>query len=285
MSEITPFTLSFLKLHRQNAASVLERLPVEDTVAFLQEVPIDLAAKTLEVMAPQYVAQCFLIMPSETCSKLMQEMKATTGISLFRFMPSSAKQTILHQLLPDKKALVKRRLSYTQELVGAWMNSDNPPVSPTTLVGEVRKYLRLAKTEVAYAPCVVGKDGKVIGVLSLARLIVAKDSSAVSKIMESDFKVISDRATVKSISSLPHWERFDSLPIANRAGKFIGVLTLKDLNKALSVVKGGVSTEQMDSVLMDGVNAYVSTLSWLIQSVATPSADSYIDSKGGRNGS
>lgn len=82
MSEVTPFTLSFLKLHPQKAASVLERLPVEDTVAFLEEISLDLAAKTLEVLAPQYAAQCFLIIPNETCSELMQEMKATSGISL-----------------------------------------------------------------------------------------------------------------------------------------------------------------------------------------------------------
>ena len=268
MSEVTPFTLSFLKLHPQKAASVLERLPVEDTVAFLEEISLDLAAKTLEVLAPQYAAQCFLIIPNETCSELMQEMKATSGISLLRFLPGSATNAILTNLLPKKKNLIKKRLAYPNDLVGAWMDSEIPAVPETTLVGEIRKSFRLAKKVIEYAPCVVNSDGTVLGLLSLARLITAKESIPVAKILERDFRVISDRVALQSISSLSHWNNFEALPVVNKKNKFVGMLTLKNLNKALALIKGDRSSEQMDSVLMDGVNAYVSTLSWLVQSVA-----------------
>lgn len=277
MSEVTPFTLSFLKLHTQNAANVLGRLPVEDTVAFLEEIPIDLAAKTLEVMVPQYVAQCFLILPNETCSRLMQGMKATSGISLLRFLPESTTKTILKNLLPDKKVLLNRRLAYPQDLVGAWMDSDTPAVSETTLVGDIRKSFRLSKKAVEYAPCVVRSDGTVVGLLSLARLITAKESIPVAKILERDFKAISERVTIQSVSSLPHWNSFEALPIVNKNNKFVGMLTLKSLNKALVMVNGNQDSEKMDSVLMDGISAYISTLSWLVQSVAVPSVDSSKD--------
>lgn len=274
MSEVTPFTLSFLKLHPQNAASVLEHLPVEDTVAFLEEIPLDLAAKTLELIAPQYAAQCFLIISNETCSRLMQEMKATSGLSLLRFLPASATQTILKNLLPEKKILLKKRLAYPQDLVGAWMDSDTPAVSETTLVGEIRKTLRLSKKAIDFAPCVVNPDGTVIGLLSLARLITAKESIPVSSILERDFKAISDRSTLQSVSSLPYWNNYEALPIVDKSNKFIGMLTLKSLNKALTVVKGGLASDQVESVLMDGVNAYVSTLSWLVKSAVASPIDS-----------
>ncbi len=94
------------------------------------------------------------------------------------------------------------------------------------------------------------------------------------KILERDFKVISDRVTLQSIFSLPHWNNFEALPVVNRKNKFVGMLTLKSLNKALALVKGDRSSEQMDSVLMNGVNAYVSTLSWLVQAVAASDASS-----------
>jgi len=283
MSEVTPFTLSFLKLHPQNAANVLERLPAVDTIEFLQKLPVELAARTLEVLAPQYAAQCFLVIPPEKCSELMQKMKPTTGISLLRFMPHSATQTVLKHLLPDKVALIKKQLAYPQDLVGAWMDSDTPAVSETTLTGEIRKSLRLSKTAIEYAPCVVSPDGTVTGLLSLARLITAKDSIPVSKVMDRDFKKISDRATVRSISSLPHWDYFEALPVVDRRNKFIGMLPLKSLKKALAVTKGDFASDQIDSALMDGVNAYTSTLAWLVQSMTGASADSFPDSKESQN--
>ena len=269
-----PFTLSFLKLHPQNAASVLEHLPVEDTVAFLEEIPLDLAAKTLELLAPQYAAQCFLVISNETCSRLMQEMKATSGISLLRFLPTSATQTILKNLLPEKKVLLKKRLAYPRDLVGSWMDSDTPAVAETTLVGEIRKTLRLSKKAIEYAPCVVNPDGTVIGLLSLARLITAKESIPVASILERDFKAISDRSTLQSVSSLPYWNNYEALPVVDRKNRFIGMLTLKSLNKALAIIKGSLASDQMDSVLMNGVDAYVSTLSWLVKSAVALPIDS-----------
>ena len=181
MNEVLPFTLSFLKLHPQSAANVLERLPVKNTVAFLSEIPNELAAKVLETLAPQYAAQCFLIISPEKCAELMQDIKATSGISLLRFIPKSATQTILKNLLPAKKAVMKKRLAYPQDLVGSWMDTKIPAVSETTLVGEIRKNFRLSKTEIEYAPCVVSPDGTVTGLLDLARLITAKDSIPVGK--------------------------------------------------------------------------------------------------------
>ena len=253
MNQITPFTLSFLKLHTQSAANVLERLPIEDSVDFLGEIPIDLAAKTIETMAPQYAAQCFLMFSAEKCSQLIQEMKTASGVSLLRFMPGTVTQTILKQLLPEKKELVKNRLDYPLELVGAWMDSDNPGLLPDTLVGEIRKSIRISKKEIECAPCVVGPDGTVIGILSQAKLISAKDSNSVSSIMERDFKTISERTTIHWAHSQSDWKNFDALPVVDRKQKFVGMLTLKNLNKALVIVKGDSSEKGMDSVLMDGI--------------------------------
>ncbi len=283
MSEVLPFTLSFLKLHTQSAANVLEHLPVEDTIALLNEIPLELAARTLEVLAPQYAAQCFLVFSPERGSELMQTMKATSGISLLRFMPDSAKQTILQHLLPAKKATINKRLAYPQDLVGAWMDSEIPAVSETTLVGEIRKSLRLSKKVLEYAPCVVRPDGTVIGLMRLSRLITAKDSIPVANILERDFKAVSDRASLQWTSSLHHWELFEVLPVVNQREKFVGMLTLKNLNKAMTTLKGKLTSDQPDSVLMDGVDAYVSALAWLVQSMTAPSVDSSSDSSEVKN--
>lgn len=284
MSEVLPFSLIFFSRHPQKAAKVLERMPVEDSVAFLLEIPLTQAARILETLAPQYAVQCFLIISPETCSELMQEMKATSGISLLRFMPNSMTQTILKQLLPDKKALLKKRLVYPHDLIGAWMDSEIPAVSETTLVGEIRKSLRRSKKVIEHAPCVVNPDGTLIGLLRIARLITAKDSIPVSKILERDFKSISDRATVQSVSSWPQWDHFEALPVVNQKNKFIGMLTHNSLKKALAMIKGDFSSDQIDSVLMDGVDSYISALAWLVKSMIAFPVDSFTNSTESKNG-
>lgn len=284
MSEVHPFTLSFLKLHPEDAARALQSLPEKEVVEFLQTIPVDLAAKTLELVVPHFAAQCLLLMPPEDASRLMQQMKITQGISFLRFMPKKVTKKILKQMLPEKKVQIRKRLSYPKELVGAWMDFENPAITENMLVGEFKKSLRKSKKEIDYPPCVVRQSGVVAGVLNLTRLITARDSSPVSNIMERGLYEISDRSTVQSVARLPYWDRHDALPVVDGENKFLGMLTRKNLDKALSAVTNSRSAEAMDSVLMGGVEAYISTLSWLVQSMAAPSADIPSTRKQGSHG-
>ncbi len=274
MNEVTAFTINFLKLHPRNSANALESLPVEDTVELLKELPTDLAAQTLEILAPQYAAQCFLRFPPEKGTEFLNSMKAYKGISLFRFIPNSMSKVILKELVPEKKALIKKKLSYPSHLVGSWMDSEIPAVTETTLVEQIRKTFRLAKKEIDYAPCVVDSHGLVIGTLHIAKLITTKDSTPVSRIMERDFITLSDRATIQSVAPSPYWDRFEALPVVDGKSKFVGMLTLNNLNRAMAISGEKTDSEQMDSVFMDGIKAYISALKWLVGSVTGASPDS-----------
>jgi magnesium transporter len=273
MSEILPFTLSYLTRFPQNAASVFERMSVKETVAFLQEIPLAQATRVLETVSPQYASQCFFVFSSERSSELIQAMKTDAVISMLRLMPESARQTIFKGLLVKKRKQLKRSLAYPQDLVGAWMDSDMFSVSETALVGEVRKAIRLSKTEPEYSVYVIRSDGTVLGLLTLSRLIVAKDSIPVTKIIDRDFKVILDTVTMRSVYSLPHWDDFEALPVVNRKDKFVGMLSHKNLKKAFESVEGDSTLTNVDSVLIDGIEAYISTLKWLVQSITTSTVD------------
>jgi len=279
MNEIPQLTLNFVTKHPQEAAKILEQLAVEDTVAFIEKIPPELGSKLLDKLAPQYSGQCFLILDPKLSSALMQGMKSTSALSMFRINPSATLNSLLKLLSADKKVLLKKRLSFPPNSVGAWIDSDNPPVPETALVGDIRRSLRSSKDVIEYAPCVIKVDGTIAGLLSLSRLATAKDGSKVSKIMATDFKPILDRDSLQSAASLPDWNRFDALPATNRRGKFIGMLTQKNLNKGLFFSTGDGSSKSTDDILEDCFNAYTSTLSWLVQAVISSPIDPIINKK------
>jgi CBS-domain-containing membrane protein len=75
------------------------------------------------------------------------------------------------------------------------------------------------------------------------------------------------------VASLTDWHRFDALPVTNRKGKFVGMLTHHNLEKGLSFSTGDQGSDPIDSVLADCVSAYTSTLSWLVQTALPSSID------------
>ncbi|NIR57623.1 MAG: magnesium transporter, partial [Nitrospinaceae bacterium] len=269
---IPPLTLHLVTQHPQEAAGVLQQLAVEDTAAFLESLPREMGSRLLDRLTPQYASQCILALSPEASGPIVQGMKSASAASIFRIIPRSAMNSLLGLLTPEKKSLLERRLALPYHSVGAWTDSDNPPIPETTLVGDLRRLLRKSKKVVEYSPCVIKEDGSIAGVLHLSKLAVAKEGTPVSKIMDTVFKSVSDRDSLQSVASLPDWNRFDALPVMNRRDKFVGMLTHKNLLKGLSVETGKVSDATADSILTECISAYTSTLSWLVQSVL-PSSD------------
>ncbi len=273
MSEIPQLTLNFATNHPRDAAKALEQLAVEDTVAFIEQIPPETGSRLLGLLAPQYAGQCFLTIDPKSSADLMQGMRSTSALSMLRLAPRATINSLLGLLSADKKVFLEKRLSFPESSVGAWMNSDIPPVSETLLIGAIRRSLRNSKDVIDYAPCVIKADGTIAGLLSLLKLATAKDGSMVSKIMATDFNSILDRSSLQSAASLADWDRFDALPVINRKGKFIGMLTQKNLTRGLSLSTGDESSNQTDAILEDCVSAYTSTLSWLVQAVLSSSID------------
>ena len=279
MNEIPQLTLNFARNHPREAAKALEQLAVEDTVAFIEKIPQEVGSKLLGMLAPQYSGQCFLIIDPKLSPTLIQGMKSTSTLSMLRLAPNAVIHSLMGLLSTEKKNLLERRLSFPQNSVGAWMDSDNPPVSENILVADIRRSLRSSKEVVDYAPCVVKSDGTIAGLLSLSKLATAKEGSKVSKIMTIDFRSVLDHDSLQSAASLNDWNRFDALPVTNRKGKFVGMLTQKNLNKGLSFSTGDGSSNKTDAILDDCVNAYTSTLSWLVQAVLSSSIDPITNKK------
>ena len=279
MNEIPILTLNFITKHPQEAAKILEQLAVEDTVAFIEKIPPEMGSKLLDMLAPQYSGQCLLTLDPNLSAALIQGMKSTSTLSMLRLIPRATINSLLRLLSTDKKEVLEKRLSFPQSSVGAWMDSDNPPVSETSLIGDIRRSLRTYKGVIDYAPCVVKADGTIAGLLSLLKLATAKDGTMVSKVMATDFNPILDRDSLQSVAALADWNRFDALPVINRKGKFIGMLTHKNLNKGLSYSTGGGPSDSANSIMSDCVNAYTSTLSWLVQAAISPSIDHMTNKK------
>ena len=273
MSEIPQLSLNFVTKHPREAARILEQLAVEDTAAFLERIPPELGSRLLNMMAPQYTGQCFLNLNPELSATLMGGMKSTSTLSMLRNIPTVTFDSFMKLLSEDKKTLLKKRLTFPTNTIGAWMDSDSPAVPETSLVGDIRRSFRSSKNFPEYGPCVVKADGTIAGLLTLASLAAAKDGGKVSKIMTMDFKSILDRDSLQSAASLTDWNRFDALPVTSRSGKFVGMLTHKNLHNGLSFSTGEDSSKAADSVLEDCVTAYTSTLSWLVQTALSSPSD------------
>ena len=267
MNESLEFTSVFLRKYPGQAAKVLESLPVEETAKFLDEIPVETGALVAERLSPQYAAQCLMISKSETTLGLLQNIKTVTGVSFLRLFPYSSVKPWLKNLPQDKNSEYKKRLSYPQDSVGAWMDSNYPTLPEGITVGQARSLLRNSGKSINHSLCVLREDGTVAGLLLLSKLLVAVNKTDLSKIITLDRKPVLDQASLLTLASKLKQEDFDTFAVTNRKGNYLGVLTRIHLENGLKFAEENHAPEQTDSIVLDVVKTYASTLSGLVQSI------------------
>lgn len=112
------------------------------------------------------------------------------------------------------------------------MTRDIVTVSPGMKVKDLA--MTLIKNQISGAP-VVGKNGKIVGVVSEAD-IVAKKGKDVKSIMSKKIISITEETPVEEIAQLMNTHRIKRLPVMN-GGEVVGIVSRADIVSAIALGK------------------------------------------------
>lgn len=112
------------------------------------------------------------------------------------------------------------------------MTRDIVTVSPGMKVKDLA--MTLIKNQISGAP-VVGKNGKIVGVVSEAD-IVAKKGKDVKSIMSKKIISITEETPVEEIARLMNTHRIKRLPVMN-GGEVVGIVSRADIVSAIALGK------------------------------------------------
>lgn len=229
--------LFFLQARPRSAARVLEQQPIDVVASFLKSLPHHYVALVLTYMLPQYTARICAHFDPAFSASIFSSMNIQIITSILRYSEASVKLKIF-KFLPDKvKIACKLLLTYSEELVGAWMMVDIPTLPNDCTVEEALLMLtseyKLTYTNNVY---VVDRDGFLQGMVNIISLLSAMKVASIATVMKRKPDVLSGRTSLISASKHPVWEKGDVVAIVNRDQKIIGVLRHVDLRKALSAL-------------------------------------------------
>jgi CBS domain-containing protein/rubredoxin len=133
----------------------------------------------------------------------------------------------LVQLLEQIEALDERALPVTARDV---MSPDPLTLRPETTVHEAAQML--AEHRISGAP-VCGADGSIAGIVSEYDLI-ARSGSTVREVMTRDVVSVLDSATVDRVRALLVTQRLKRVPVVDRGGRLVGLISRADLVRELA---------------------------------------------------
>ncbi|VUD62832.1 hypothetical protein TDB9533_03120 [Thalassocella blandensis] len=261
--------LAFLETQPEEAASVLEMHDMNEVAEFFTDVPFTYAGPVLEKMLPRYAAKlCYRLSPA-TSAAFLSQMKISLATSILRHAKADIRKSIFDQLPEKTTVACKLLLTYAEDMVGAWMETQIVLLPVDLTVGEAKqRLLEEALDNIIDTLYVVDREKNYLGNISAYQLLMAKADTSVSSLMCEVSPALHGRSSLLSVKKHEGWDGSDALPVFDRNNHLIGTLRHLDLRKGLNQLSKTIRSKHSSGAISEIGNAYGKSLLALLNSAS-----------------
>jgi Mg/Co/Ni transporter MgtE len=257
MDSVRDFSIAYLRSHPEGAASVLESLGPADAAAFLKDVPEEPAGRALERMQPLVAATILQAMTRKKAASVVLAIDVHSRSRIVRLFDDDLMKSIMNQMPKGAARDLAKFLRYPEGSVGAWMSSDMAVFKRSVTVGECLAQLRALPDTLRGAVFVIDDEGKLVGLVDLAKLLSAPDESNVETAVRTDVKRLSPFARLVSVVALSAWDSTLFLPVVDSKGGLLGALYFDRLREGLASEHRPTAEQPMGQILVHMAEAFL----------------------------
>ena len=212
-------------------SDTLERLGERDRIVLLRLLPREMLPEVFSYLPDRTQKNLLQALTAEETRAILAGLSPDDRAEFLQALPGQAIQKLLNLLTPEDRRETLQILGYPGESVGRLMTPDYVAVRPEWTVDEALAHVRLKgkDSETIHVVYVTDARWKLIGVLGLRRLILAKPTERVADVMEES--VISISAFEDREKAVQLISRYDItvLPVVDANGILLGIVTVDDL--------------------------------------------------------
>ena len=211
-------------------ASLLEHLGREDALLAMRQLDRQDQAEVFGYLRPSAQVTMAEQMSREELARLMAAMSHDDRVDFFKALDPKAQEALLPGLAKAERDDLRRLAAFPEGTVGSIMTSDYATLLPTMSAPQALDALRrqASDVETVYYAYVVDDGHRLLGVISLRDLLLARTRQTVADVMEADPVVIRVDAEQEEAASLIARYDLIALPVADEAGRMVGIVTADD---------------------------------------------------------
>lgn len=229
--------VNLVKLHPADIANLVEKLNLNQGSALLDSMDESTIARVLEEVEPEVQKILVSKWGPERAALVMQKMSIDELADLIQLLPSRESREILGKLSVSgdtRIQKVKQILEYNEDTAGGLMTTEYVAVNPLDTIEKTVAHIKHISHmhHSIYFVYVVEKDGKLLGVVSLRRLLTADKKQTIREIMKKTKRLpvakVSDEL-LSVASKMTKYNLFSLAVVEKKGGKLLGVITADDI--------------------------------------------------------
>ena len=223
------------ELHPADLADIIDQLAPKDRAGVLASLDDEAAADVFEEMEPETQVEVLEDLDPARAADILEEMSPDDAADLVADLSDESREEILALMERDEAEELGELLAYPEDTAGGMMTTEFVTL-PASLTGaQAIDRLRELEpdAETIYYVYVVDDEERLVGVLSLRDLIVAKPDTPISAVMIAEPVTVGALADEAEVAEIVAHYNLLAVPVVDAAGHLVGIVTVDDAMDAI----------------------------------------------------
>ncbi|TAJ98922.1 MAG: CBS domain-containing protein [Chloroflexota bacterium] len=218
------------ELHPSDLASIIDQLTPKDRAGVIATLDDEAVADVMEEMEPDTQVEVLEDLHPERAADILEEMSPDDAADLVADLSDTAREEILALMERTEADEVQQLLEYPEDSAGGIMTTEFIAVQANLTAAETIDRLRELEpdAETIYYVYVVDEAGRLVGVLSLRDLIVARPDAPISEVMIDEPVTVDVRAEQDDVAAIVARYNLLAVPVVGDDGRLEGIVTVDD---------------------------------------------------------
>jgi magnesium transporter len=257
-------------VHPVDLAEALDDVDLENRVRVFELLEPDAAAQVLTAMPHDYKVELVDRIGEEKLGAVIDKMPDNAVADIIDHLPLHKEKKVLVNVDTTKAADIQALRQYSAKSAGGRMTRNFVTVTPETTAREVIQEIQGAvdphTVDFIY---VVDKEGHLLGISSLARLMLHKPDEAIGSFMRKEISFVGPDTDQEEVAKLAQKYRIRAVPVVGPDLKMLGVVTLQDIVEVIQQEASEDMHKMAGSVVVDSLTTptfvrYRMRLPWIM---------------------
>ncbi len=218
-------------LHPADIADLLEALQESEKIDIFKRLNTVTASEVMAHLSEFSRDQILPDLSPRRLGEIVDELDSDDAADLLTGVPEEVVEKVLARIEAEDSEHLRRLLVHGEETAGGIMQAELLAVPQEATVAEAIDRVRLLGENLDYLTnvFVIDSQSRVLGQLSLKRLILANPGDKVSQVMETNFKTIPVDMDQEDVARI--FQKYDllSAPVVEADGTLVGRITIDDI--------------------------------------------------------
>jgi magnesium transporter len=263
-------------LHPADQADMLERLTDEQISDFLDLLGKSLDPEVLVYLDLNVQEKVIDFIGPKALAKAIPELHSDDAVEILQELEEADRNVIIKQLPKSDRILVEEALSFPESSAGRLMQREFLAFPGNWTVGQTIDHMRdqpQDNEDNFYSVYIVDPAHRLLGVISLSRLLSAKRPVRLNNLMEANPRSVNVETDQEEVSLLFQQYGLVNMPVIDKVGRLLGVIIVDDIvdvinEEAEEDLQGltGVSNLSITASFLETIKG---RFSWLILNMFT----------------